>query len=192
MALFHHASAWACDPQFFLFISSLIWLWWVLFTGAVTIVQHCKGDCFAPSLEQTTLKCHIHLQIIWEKAWLLWVKVWKIQVNSLPSSHFFAQLLEMVIGENSKPFSQLQFNAQHCCLSACTPRTVEQGDMAELSLDATSALHRGFLSSYRYTQDSSWSQPEGPQNTTAENSFQFPKTQLQRIHPNSPLEARKG
>lgn len=76
------------------------------------------------------------------EAWLLWLKEWTIQVNSLPSSHFFAQLLEMVIGKNPNlsPSCRSMYN-----IAASQPALhwLKQRDVAGLSLDATSALHRG-------------------------------------------------
>lgn len=154
-----------------------------------SLVQYCKGDCFAPSLEQTTLKCHIHLQIIWEKAWLLWAKVWTIQVNSLPSSYFFAQLLETFLSAavQCPTLLPLSLRSTDCGTKGCG--WVVSGchlcPAQSFSFTLFSAAHStcAVTGTLRTALGS-----EGPQNTTAENTSQFSSWSKERIRNNKEIE----
>lgn len=140
MALFHSVSAWACDLQFFLFIFPLIWLWWVVFICAAL-----QGGCFAPSLEHTTLKCHILLQITWEKKKpKLSFYGQKYEQSRLTTQlTLFCTIARDADREEPKPFSQLQFTQYNIAASQPVLQWLWNKDVAGLSLDATSALHRG-------------------------------------------------
>lgn len=152
--------------------------------------HHCaalQGGLFCPII-RTQLKCHLHLQITWEEneAWLLGARVGTNQVSSSPSSHFFAQLLEMVRGKTQSFLPTAVHTVQHCFLSLhSTDCETWLGCLWMPPLPCTEvfsftpfpAAHSTFLlhsCSYRYhTQHSSWSWPEGPQNTAAANPSQF-------------------
>lgn len=196
MALFHRdASAWACDVQFFLFIFSLI-------LAVVSCIHLCSHHCaalqrslFCPIIRTHNTQMSSSFTNYLRKkneAWLSQAKIRTNQVNSFPSSHLFAPLLEMVIGKNP--------NLSPNCSSHSTtllPLSLHTTDCETKRLGWVEPgchlclAQRCFLSprSQLPTLLSCFTpRVTGTTLRTALGAnLRVPKTQLQRMHPNSPL-----
>lgn len=184
MALFHHESVLACNLQFFLFISPHL--------AVVSCIHLCSHHCaalqgglFCPIIRTHNTQMSQSPKIAWEKnkAWLLWAKVWTIQVNSLPSSHFFAQFLEMVIGKNPNLSAVTQYN-----FVASQP-TLHWLWNKEMSLGCLpNPLPWTEVVSLPHPQPSACAATGTTLRTALGANLRVPRTQLQRTHhPNSPL-----
>lgn len=153
-----------------------------------SIVQHCKGDCFTPSLEHPNVTFTYKLS---EKKPKLGFYRQKQPGITPFQAHNFCTIARDGDREKPKPFSQLQFTQHNTAASQPALYWLKKRDVAGLCLDATSAQHRGVFSPpipkfplyfpaslmqlWVPHSGQLWSHPEGPQNTTAENTSQFSK-----------------
>lgn len=102
----------------------------------------------------------------------------------LPQLTFFCTIARDGERKKPKPFSQVQFTQYNIAASACTPLTVKLGWVVSgchLCLAQRCLLSPTLLSCFTRAVTGT------TLNTALGADLRVPKTQLQRIHPNSPL-----